>query len=119
MAQKNVQSWYNVTQNLEELCVSDVKVPPLEGGAQLVIAALDTVGLRVQDKDTLPSEPILPEARWTVDGGTSVDYCMKDPNTIALVGFHYCINCKGVGGVSRDNGVTWRNFTSMVIINLA
>jgi uncharacterized protein (TIGR03437 family) len=98
-------------QNLEELVVEDIKVPPLAGGADLFSAVADMIGFRHASRDAVPGATL--GAINYVAQGTSVAYCASQPQYMAWVGWDEAVGWQaGMTGYSSDNGQTWTPFAS-------
>lgn len=110
--------WSWKMQNLEELGVQDIKVPPLvtlpgssEPGADLLSAVADMIGLRHASRDAVPSATI--GTVTYVAQGTSLAYCASKPQYVAWVGWDEAAGWQaGLTGYSSDNGKTWTPFAS-------
>jgi uncharacterized protein (TIGR03437 family) len=104
-----VWSWRS--QNLEELVVQNIKVPPLAGGADLFSAVADMIGFRHASRDTVPSATL--GTINYVAQGTSLAYCASQPQVLAWVGWDEALGWQaGMTGYSSDNGETWTPFGS-------
>lgn len=105
--------WTAKMENLEELVVNIVSCPPVEGGADVLAGFADKQGVRVVNKDVVPSISFEQNAFGICTG---IAYCEADPNFVVTVGgdqnngadwesyapkYRYSIN----------NGSTWSNFT--------
>src|ERR1035441_9834061 len=105
-------------QNLEELVVQNIKVPPLatlpgtsEPGADLFSAVADMIGFRHASRDTVPGATL--GTINYVAQGTSLDYCATKPRYMAWVGWdEAAAGQPGLTGYSSDNGKTWAPFAS-------
>jgi uncharacterized protein (TIGR03437 family) len=106
-ARSNWQWWM---QNLEELVVQQVKVPPVEKGADLFSAVADMIGLRHESRDAMPAATfdIFP---WVAQA-TNIAYCARQPQVMAYVGWDQTSANSAFTGYSEDNGKTWRRFGS-------
>jgi xyloglucan-specific exo-beta-1,4-glucanase len=101
------QWWMN---NLEELVVQGVKVPPLDGGADLISVAMDMVGFRHASRDAVPLETAA-KFDWVAQGN-SIAYSAQHPEYIAIVGWDETNVSRAMTAYSSDNGKTWAPFTS-------
>jgi uncharacterized protein (TIGR03437 family) len=110
--------WSWKMQNLEELVVLDVKVPPLTTlpgtntpGADLFSGVADMIGFRHASRDAAAATTL-----GTVNFvalGTSVAYCAKQPQYMAWVGWGEATSTQPITGYSSDGGQTWTPFASM------
>jgi hypothetical protein len=114
-AAKTSWSWW--MNNLEELCVQSVKVPPLvtlpgssEPGADLLSVSADMVGFRHASRDAPPSATIA-QFDWVAQGN-SIAYSAQHPEYVAFVGWDETNPGVAETGFSSDNGQTWRPFGS-------
>ncbi len=105
--------WTAKMANFEELVVNNVKCPPVVGGAELLTGFADKQGVRVLNKDVVPTATFEPDAFGITTG---LAYCEADPNFIVSVGGDQnngtdweSLNQKYRKSI--DNGVTWTNFT--------
>jgi len=110
-------SWSWWMNNLEELCVQSVKVPPLvtlpgssEPGAALISVSMDMVGFRHASRDAVPSATIA-QFDWVAQGN-SIAYSAQHPEYVAFVGWDETNAAVAETGFSSDNGQTWRPFGS-------
>jgi uncharacterized protein (TIGR03437 family) len=110
--------WSWRMQNLEELVVQNVHVPPLvtvpgtaQPGADLFSAVADMIGFRHASRDTVPSATLAPIEY--VAQGTSLAYSASQPQYMAWVGWNEAVGWQaGLTGYSSDNGQTWTPFGS-------
>jgi uncharacterized protein (TIGR03437 family) len=110
--------WQWRMQNLEELVVQNIKVPPLatlpgtsEPGADLFSAVADMIGFRHTSRDTVPGATL--STINYVAQGTSLAYCAAKPQYMAWVGWdEAAAGQPGLTGYSSDNGKTWAPFAS-------
>lgn len=110
--------WQWRMQNLEELVVQSIKVPPLatlpgtsEPGADLFSAVADMIGFRHASRDTVPGATL--GTINYVAQGTSLAYCAAKPQYMAWVGWdEAAAGQPGLTGYSSDNGKTWAPFAS-------
>ncbi len=103
--------WTWRMQNLEELVIEDLRVPPLAGGADLFSAAADMIGFRHASRDTVPAATLGPINY--VAQGTSLAYCASQPRYMAWVGWDEAVGWQaGMTGYSSDNGNTWTPFAN-------
>ena len=110
--------WRWTMQNLEELVVQNIKVPPLatlpgtsEPGADLFSAVADMIGFRHASRDTVPGATL--GTINYVAQGTSLAYCASKPQYMAWVGWDEAAAAQpGLTGYSSDNGKTWTPFAS-------
>ncbi|MEC4814813.1 MAG: sialidase family protein [Scytonema sp. PMC 1069.18] len=136
-SKKPVYTW--VQENLNELAATMVRVPPKplsDGGAELIIAAMDMIGFRVSSRDQVPDNKINPKQipvhpaskslanpNWDVypvpfphvASGTSLDYAYTKPDYMAIVGFHNWQGYWPIHGYSSNNGKTWKAFESFPV----
>jgi xyloglucan-specific exo-beta-1,4-glucanase len=106
-----VPQWSWRMQNLEELVVEDIKVPPLAGGADLFSAVADMIGFRHASRDAVPGATLGPINY--VAQGTSLAYSATEPRYMAWVGWDEAVGWQaGMTGYSSDNGQTWTPFAS-------
>lgn len=110
-------SWSWWMNNLEELCVQSVKVPPLvtlpgsnAPGADLISVSMDMVGFRHASRDAVPSATIA-QFDWVAQGD-SIAYSAQHPEYIAFVGWDETNAAVAETGFSSDNGQTWQPFGS-------
>jgi xyloglucan-specific exo-beta-1,4-glucanase len=108
-------SWVWWMNNLEELCVQSVKVPPLvtlpgsnQPGADLMSVSMDMVGFRHASRDAVPSATI-GQFDW-VARGNSIAYSAQHPEYVAFVGWNETNAAVAETGFSSDNGQTWQPF---------
>lgn len=102
--------WSWRMQNLEELVVQNIKVPPLEPGADLFSVVADMIGFRHASRDSTPAATL-----GTVNYvalGTGLAYCASKPQYMAWVGWDEA--AAALTGYSSDNGKTWTPFASIV-----
>jgi xyloglucan-specific exo-beta-1,4-glucanase len=110
--------WSWKMQNLEELGVQDIKVPPLvtlpgssEPGADLFSAAADMIGFRHASRDAVPTATI--GTVVYVAQSTSLTFSASKPQYMAWVGWDEAAGWQAVlTGYSSDNGKTWTPFAS-------
>jgi hypothetical protein len=110
-------SWSWWMNNLEELCVQSVKVPPLvtvpgsnTPGADLISVSMDMVGFRHASRDAAPSATIA-QFDWVAQGD-SIAYSAQHPEYMAFVGWDETNAAVAETGFSSDNGQTWQPFGS-------
>ena len=110
-------SWHWWMNNLEELVIQGVKVPPLvnlpgssEPGADLISVSMDMVGLRHASRDAVPSATIA-KFDWVAQGN-SIAYSAQHPEYVAFVGWDETNVSRAMTGYSSDNGKTWTPFAS-------
>jgi len=101
--------WTAVMNNLEEICLMQICVPPLAGGADLLTCVMDMVGFRHQSRDTIPTKKIA--VFPYVSMGVSMDYCFTKPNNIVFIGLAET-SADSYRGYSTDNGKTWKSFSA-------
>ncbi len=106
--------WMN---NLNELCVQSVKVPPLvtlpgssEPGADLLSVAMDMIGFRHASRDAVPTATIQ-QFDWVAQGD-SIAYSAQHPEYAAFVGWNEAASTVAETGFTSDNGKTWQAFGS-------
>ncbi len=107
-------TWNWRMENLEELVVETVKVPPVvtvpgttEPGADLLSGVADMMGFRHASRDVVPSST-LPSFRWVAQAN-SIAYSAQHPEYSAFVGWdHPTYTVKT--GFTSDNGKTWAPF---------
>lgn len=110
-AQAPVWSWR--MNNLEELCVQDVKAPPYvapasgPAAADLFSVAMDMVGFRHASRDVVPTST-LDKFDWVAQGD-SFTYCASQPQNAAFVGWNEASSNQPMSGITTDNGVTWKH----------
>jgi len=111
----NVSSpkWAAQMANFEELVVTMVKCPPVIGGADLISGFADQQGLRILNKDIVPSGTFEPNGFGICTG---IDYCESDPNFIVTVGGNQNDGTDWESKnpkyrYSTNNGKTWTIFT--------
>ena len=110
-AQPPVWSWR--MNNLEELCVQDVKVPPYvapasgPAAADLFSTAMDMVGFRHASRDAVPTST-LDQFPWVAQGD-SFTYCASQPQNAAFVGWNEASSSQPMSGITTDNGLTWKH----------
>ncbi|HTP86487.1 MAG TPA: sialidase family protein [Bryobacteraceae bacterium] len=102
-------AWSWRMQNLEELVVLGVRVPPLEGGADLFSVVADMIGFRHAGRDTVPSSTL--GVVNFVALGTGLDYCASQPQYMAWVGWDEVSSA--LTGFSSDNGRSWTPFANI------
>ena len=111
-------AWAWKMQNLEELDVQEIKVPPLatlpgssEPGADLFSADADMIGFRHASRDALPGATI--GTVVYVAQASGLAYCAAQPQYVAWVGWDEAAGWQAVlTGYSSDNGKTWAPFAS-------
>lgn len=127
-------SWDWHMNNLEELVVNQVRVPPQpigKGGALLFSAVDDMIGFRHVSLSAAPTAHINPtgivippEWRWIyagnpttypqpfpdVAGAISMDYAYAKPNNMVFVGQHQWQYGPSLAATSTDSGNTWQGF---------
>lgn len=111
--------WSWKMQNLEELGVQDIKVPPLvtlpgsnEPAADLLSADVDMIGLRHMSRDEAPNATI--GTVVYVAQATSLAFCASQPQYTAWVGWDEAVGWQAVlTGYSADNGKTWEPFANV------
>jgi len=91
--------------NLEELCVQKVKVPPVPGGADLFSVVDDMVGFRHASRDTVPTSSIA--SFLYVAQGDGFAYSAGQPQFAAFVGWDETNASNPMTGFTSDNGETW------------
>lgn len=104
-------SWSWWMNNLEELVVQNVKVPPLAAGADLFSVVADMVGFRHASRNAAPGATIA--SFQYVAQATSVAYCATKPQYSAFVGWDETNQSAAMTGFSSDNGQTWKPFGSV------
>jgi uncharacterized protein (TIGR03437 family) len=103
--------WQWRMQNLEELVVQNVKVPPLAGGADLFSAVADMIGFRHASRDVVPAATL--GTINYVAQGTDLAYAATEPQYMAWVGWDEALGWQaGYTGYSSNNGQTWTPFGS-------
>jgi photosystem II stability/assembly factor-like uncharacterized protein len=99
--------------NLEELCVQEVKVPPYvapasgPAAADLFSVGMDMVGFRHASRDAVPTST-LDHFDWVAQGD-SFTYCASQPQNAAFVGWNEASSTQPMSGITTDNGVTWKH----------
>lgn len=105
-------AWQWTMDNLEELVVQKVKVPPVPGGADLLSMAADMVGFRHASRD-VPPETTIVKFNYVAQG-TSLAYSTRQPRYVAFAGWDETLPltdpAASLTGFSSDNGVTWTPF---------
>ena len=96
--------------NLEELCVQKVKVPPVPGGADLFSVVDDMVGFRHASRDVVPSSTIA-SFQWVAQGD-GFAYSAGQPQFAAFVGWDETNVNNPMTGITSDNGSTWTPFAN-------
>jgi len=110
-AQSTIWSWR--MNNLEELCVQEVKVPPFvapasgPAAADLFSVGMDMVGFRHASRDVVPTST-LDHFDWVAQGD-SFTYCASQPQNAAFVGWNEASSSQPMSGITTDNGVTWKH----------
>ncbi len=109
-AQSPVWAWR--MNNLEELCVQAVKVPPYVAttgapAADLFSTSMDMVGFRHASRDGVPTSTI-DQFPWVAQGD-GIAYCATQPQYVAFVGWDETDSSKPMSGISSDNGLTWKH----------
>jgi len=94
--------------NLEELCVRKVKVPPAPGGADLFSVVDDMVGFRHASRDRVPASTIA--SFLYVAQGDGFTYSAGQPQFAAFVGWDETNVNHPMTGITSDNGKTWTPF---------
>lgn len=103
--------WYTEMNGLEEFCIGQVHCPPVANGADVYSLQQDQIAIQANFKDEVPNSLLLP---GDFGVGTGLDYCVADPNVIALVG-----SDQNNGALvakhrySTDGGITWNPFGSI------
>jgi len=105
-------TWTWQMNNLEELVVQKVKVPPVPTvpgsglpGADLLSVVADMVGFRYAGRDIVPQTPI--DSFPYVAQGTGITYCASQPQNAAFVGWDETNVSAPMSGITSDNGITW------------
>jgi len=96
--------------NLEELCVQKVKVPPVPGGADLFSVVDDMVGFRHASRDVVPSSTLAPFLYIAQADGFA--YSGGQPQFAAFVGWDETNAATAMTGYTSDDGVTWTPFAN-------
>ena len=110
-AQSTIWNWR--MNNLEELCVQDVKVPPYvapasgTAAADLFSVGMDMVGFRHASRDAVPTST-LDHFDWVAQGD-SFTYCASQPQNAAFVGWNEASSSQPMSGITTDNGLTWKH----------
>ena len=99
--------WTWQMSNLEELVVQKIKVPPVEGGADVFSVVADMVGFRYASRDMVPQATI--DSFLYVAQGTGITYCGSEPQNAAFVGWDEANSAAPMSGITSDNGLTWRH----------
>ena len=107
-AARTAWAWW--IDNLEELVVQGVKVPPLEGGADLMSVGMDMVGFTHASRDAVPSTTVA-KFDWVAQGN-SIAYSAQHPESAAFVGWDETNVARAMTGYTSDNGRTWTPFAS-------
>jgi photosystem II stability/assembly factor-like uncharacterized protein len=102
--------WHWLMDNLNELVVQQVKVPPVPGGADLLSVSADVIGFRHEKRDSLPSQSI-GKFDWVAQG-VSLTYSAGKPEYAAFVGWDQPTK-KPKTGFTSDNGKTWAPFADV------
>ncbi|MFK7739364.1 MAG: WD40/YVTN/BNR-like repeat-containing protein [Planctomycetota bacterium] len=104
-------SWTWTMDNLEELVIHNVVSPPVpfeEGGADLLMACMDEVGLRIESFNEVPtvkvSKPIF------LGQANAIAYSYQNPQFAACVGWDTWQPTSALTGFTSDNGQTWTSF---------
>ena len=107
-------AWVWQMNNLEELVVQKVKVPPVvtipgtsAPGADLLSVVADMVGLRHASRDVVPMATI--DSFAYVAQGTGIAYCASQPQNAVFVGWDETDVTKPMSGITADNGLTWKH----------
>ncbi len=113
-------TWTAQAKNLEELCVGNLCVAPSVGGPALHIAFQDFIGMTIKDKTLVPNTTaftdIVPPATTASAQfgiGTGIDYCVANPNVVAIVGSTENAPITAKAKYTIDGGTTWNNFPTM------
>jgi hypothetical protein len=106
--------WTWQMDNLEELVVQKVKVPPVATvpgtgtpGADLLSVVADMVGFRHASRDVVPNSTI--DSFAYVAQGTGIAYCASQPQNAVFVGWDETDVTKPMSGITTDNGLTWKH----------
>ncbi len=98
--------WVALMKNLEEICVTTLKAPPVVGGAVLFSGVADMLGFRHTNTDSVPNVKIMPDQFGYISG---IGYCVGTPSFMAYVGSDQNNGvCKAQ--YSANNGQTWNDF---------
>ncbi len=105
--------WTAQMANFEELVVTMVKCPPVIGGADLISGFADQQGVRIANKDLVPTGTFEPNGFGICTG---IDYCEADPNLVVTVGGNQNDGKDWESKTTKyrfstDNGKSWTNFT--------
>ncbi|HEY2861136.1 MAG TPA: hypothetical protein VGJ21_22185 [Terracidiphilus sp.] len=107
-------NWAWQMDNLEELVVNKVKVPPVVTvpgtsipGADLFSVVADMVGFRYASRDMVPTATI--DQFPYVAQGTGITYCASHPENAAFVGWDETNDSAPMSGITADNGLTWKH----------
>lgn len=107
-------TWSWQMDNLEELVVNKVKVPPVVTipgtsmpGADLFSVAADMVGFRYASRDMVPTATI--DTFPYVAQASGITYCASHPENAAFVGWDETNQSAPMSGITADNGLTWKH----------
>jgi hypothetical protein len=107
-------AWNWQMDNLEELVVNKVKVPPVVTvpgtnipGADLISVVADMVGFRYASRDMVPKATI--DTFPYVAQGSGITYCASHPENAAFVGWDETNPAAPMSGITTDNGLTWKH----------
>lgn len=110
-------TWTWLMNNLEELVVQKVKVPPLAivpgtnvPGADLMSVVADMVGFRHASRDIVPTATI--DSFLYVAQATGISYCASQPQYAVFIGWDETNVTKPMSGITSDNGLTWKHITN-------
>ena len=108
-------TWTWQMNNLEELVVQKVKVPPVPNvpgasgmtvpGADLMSVVADMVGFRYASRDIVPQVPIA--SFLYVAQATGISYCASQPQNAVFVGWDETNVATLMSGITSNNGLTW------------
>jgi xyloglucan-specific exo-beta-1,4-glucanase len=103
-------AWAWLMENLNELVVQQIKVPPVANGADLLSVTADMIGFRHASRDKVPAESI-GKFDWVAQG-VSLAYSAAKPEYAAFVGWDQPTK-KAKTGFTSDNGKTWEPFANV------
>ncbi|UWZ82509.1 Ig-like domain-containing protein [Occallatibacter riparius] len=106
--------WTWQMNNLEELVVQKVIVPPVvtvpgtnTPGADLLSVVADMVGFRHASRDIVPAATI--DSFAYVAQGTGIAYCASQTHNAVFVGWDETDVARPMSGITADNGLTWKH----------
>lgn len=102
--------WHTEMQGIEEFVVGQVHCPPVDNGSDVYSLQMDQIAFQVNYKDEVPGSILFPNDFGI---GTGLDYCVSDPNVIAIVGSDQNIGTTAKHRFTTDGGITWKPFGSV------